>query len=48
MNERRCAPGGWTAAPQRDAAAQDGLAASGARGRVVFDDDAAADGAARC
>jgi hypothetical protein len=35
-------------AATRDAAAQDGLAACGARGRVVVDDDAAADGAARC
>jgi len=49
----RQANGTWVtiaagAAATRDAAAQDGLAACGARGRVVFDDDAAADGAARC
>ena len=49
----RQANGTWVtiaagAAATRDAAAQDGLAACGARGRVVFDDDAAAGGAARC
>ena len=49
----RQANGPWVtiaagAAATRDEAAQHGLAAAIARGRVVVDDDAAADGAARC
>jgi hypothetical protein len=35
-------------AATRDEAAEHGLAACGARGRVVFDDDAAPSGAGRC